>query len=176
MKSFDLDHAIRRVLNFPKPGITFYDITSVIADPRAFQYALDGMAEHVKELGADTIAGVEARGFIFAAPLAQKFGLPLLLLRKKGKLPGKVYSRKYSLEYGQDEICVHQADVKQGSNILVIDDLIATGGTLRAAADMLEEAGANVVGFSAVIGLPFLGYEELLSPHKSKTLIQFESE
>jgi len=137
MKEFNLDGSIRRVLNFPKPGITFYDITSVIADPRAFRHCIDGLKEHVISLGADTLAGVEARGFVFAAPLAVELGLPLLLLRKKGKLPGKVFSRKYSLEYGQDEICVHQADVVPGAKVLIIDDLIATGGTLKAAADML---------------------------------------
>ncbi len=176
MTEFSLDSAIRRVLNFPKPGITFYDITSVFQDPQAFSFCLEGMVKHVQELQGDTIAGVEARGFIFAAPLADRLGLPLLLLRKKGKLPGKVYSRKYSLEYGQDEICVHQSDVRPGSRIIIIDDLIATGGTLKAAADMLEEAGASIAGISSVIGLPFLGYENALAPHPIKTLINFDSE
>lgn len=176
MTDFNLDSSIRRVLNFPKSGITFYDITSIIAEPQAFRHCIDGLKSHVAELGADTLAGVEARGFVFAAPLAVELGLPLLLLRKKGKLPGKVFSRKYSLEYGQDEICVHQADVVPDSKVLIIDDLIATGGTLRAAADMLTEAGAQVAGFSAVVGLPFLGYPELLQPYVVKTLIEYQGE
>ena len=176
MSDFSLDSAIRRVKDFPKAGITFYDITSVIAQPRAFSYCIDRLAGFVVESGADTLAAVEARGFIFSAPLADRLGLPLILLRKKGKLPGAVFSKKYSLEYGEDEICVHQADVQPGARILIVDDLIATGGTLGASCAMLEEAGASIAGIAAVIGLPFLNYEKVLRDYKTYTLVNYESE
>lgn len=176
MSEFDLDAAIRRVPDFPKPGIMFYDITSVIAQPQAFSHCIDKLLEFAMHSGADTLAAVEARGFLFAAPMADRMKLPLILLRKKGKLPGKVYSRKYELEYGQDEVCVHQADVKQGANILLVDDLIATGGTLKASCDMLEEAGARIAGIAAVIGLPFLKYSELLQGRELYTLVNYHAE
>jgi adenine phosphoribosyltransferase len=122
------------------------------------------------------VAGVEARGFVFAAPIAEKMGMPLILIRKKGKLPGKTFSCKYALEYGMAEVEVHAADVKQGQRVMLLDDLIATGGTLKAARTILEEAGATVAGFMGVVGLPFLEYDKALLPTPVTTLINFESE
>jgi adenine phosphoribosyltransferase len=177
MNHDDFDKAIRRVPDFPKPGINFYDITSILSDPEAFAYALSEMDRWIDELSVDTLMAVEARGFLFAAPLAEKRGLPLVLARKKGKLPGATWCREYSLEYGSDTVCVHQADVKPGSRVLLVDDLIATGGTLKAAAEIVTgEANAELAGFAAVIGLPFLGYEKILDAAPIRTIINYQGE
>lgn len=124
-----LDKAIRRIPDFPKPGILFYDITSILTNPQAFNYCLEQMYEIYKDSKIDAIAAVEARGFVFAGPLAQKLGLPLVLIRKKGKLPGDTYTCSYALEYGTATIEAHKADITKGFKYLVIDDLIATGRT-----------------------------------------------
>lgn len=171
-----LDKSIRRVHDFPKPGILFYDITGVIVNPEAFNYCLDKLAEICKDLKIDAISGIESRGFLFAAPLAARLNLPLILVRKKGKLPGKTYSCKYSLEYGVAEIEAHIDDIKQGQRVVVIDDLIATGGTLKAAKTIFEQAGATVVEFLGVVGLPFLNYKDALSPTPVRTLINYDCE
>lgn len=168
-----LDKAVRRVPDFPKPGILFYDITGVLTNPEAFKYCLDQLYELYKDSEIDAIAGVESRGFIFAAPLAEKMGLPLVLIRKKGKLPGDTYECSYALEYGTATIEVHKADIKKGQKILVVDDLIATGGTLAAAKTLIQQGGAEVTDFFGVIGLPDLNYEKVLAPCKVTTLINY---
>src|SRR5574344_2960368 len=157
-----LDKAIGRVPDFPKPGVLFYDITGILVHPEAFKYCIDRMVEIYKGKKIDAVAAIESRGFIFAAPFAERMGIPLILIRKKGKLPGKTWACKYALEYGSAEIEVHQADVKAGERILVMDDLIATGGTLNAAKNVLEQGGAEVAGFFGVVGLPFLNYQKVL--------------
>ncbi len=171
-----LDKAIRRIPDFPKPGILFYDITGILVEPEAFNFCLDKMAEWCKEVNADAISGVESRGFLFAAPLAARLNLPLILIRKKGKLPGNTYSCKYSLEYGTAEIEAHVSDIKPGQKVVVIDDLIATGGTLAAARNVFEQGGASVVEFMGVVGLPFLNYQKVLEPTPVRTLINYNSE
>lgn len=171
-----LDKSIRRVPDFPKPGIMFYDVTSIFTNPPVFKYCIDKMLELCKEKNIDGIAGIESRGFLFAAPLAEKLGLPLVLIRKKGKLPGKTYSCKYSLEYGTAEIEVHKEDIIAGKNYLVVDDLIATGGTLSAAKNLIQQGGAKVTDILGVIGLPFLNYEKNLAPLNITTLINYDSE
>lgn len=168
-----LDAAIRRVPDFPKPGILFYDITSVFVKPQAFKYCVDRMVEIYKDSGIDAIAGVDSRGFLFAAPLAEKLGIPLVLIRKKGKLPGETYSCKYALEYGTAEVEVHKSDIVKGKKYVVIDDLIATGGTLVAARNLIEQGGGIVTDFFGVIGLPELNYEKVLAPSKITTLINY---
>lgn len=173
---FDLDGAIRKVPDFPKPGILFYDITSILTNPEAFSHCLETMVELYREKGIDAVAAVEARGFIFGAPLAEKMGIPLILVRKKGKLPGETLTKSFELEYGQDEIQIHKADVPAGGNILLIDDLVATGGTLKAAAELLVEAGGRVEDIFCVVGLPFLPYKEVLKDYRMKTLIEYHSE
>jgi len=175
-RGFNLDDAIRKVPDFPKPGILFYDITSVLADPRAFRYCIDAMVRAYRDEHLDAVAAVEARGFLFAAPFAARRGLPLILVRKKGKLPGKTLSRSYCLEYGQAEIEMHEADIPRGGRVLIVDDLIATGGTIRAAADLLASGGAVPVGVFAVIGLPFLRYEAVLGDLPARTLIEYFGE
>jgi adenine phosphoribosyltransferase len=171
-----LDNAIRRIPDFPKKGILFWDITGVLVNPPAFKFCLDKMVELYKDSKIDAVAGVESRGFIFAAPLAEKLGIPLILIRKKGKLPGDTYTCKYDLEYGSAEIEVHKSDLKPGQKILVIDDLIATGGTLAASKKLIEQGGAEVFEFFGVIGLPDLNYEKILEPTKVTTLINYEGE
>lgn len=169
-----LDAAIRRIPDFPTPGILFYDITGVLTKPEAFQICLNKMYERYKDAKIDAVAGVESRGFVFAAPLAEKLGIPLILIRKKGKLPGDTYGCKYALEYGTAEIEVHKADIKIGQNILVVDDLIATGGTLKAAKNVIEQGGASVAEFFGIIGLPELNYSKVLDPVPVTTLINFQ--
>jgi adenine phosphoribosyltransferase len=175
-KPFDLDAAIRRVPDFPKPGILFYDITSILAEPEAFRYCIDKMVEAYAGQRIDAVAAIESRGFVFAAPFADRLGIPLILIRKKGKLPGITLSRSYQLEYGSATIEVHEQDVPNGAQVLVVDDLIATGGTLRAATDLVVAAGAQVAGIFGVVGLPFLNYRAVLGDIPIKTLIEYRSE
>ena len=174
--SFSLDDVIRKVPDFPKPGVLFYDITGILVDPKAFKYTIDQMVKMYKKEKIDAIAAIESRGFIFAAPFAERLGIPLILIRKKGKLPGKTYGCKYALEYGTAEIEVHQADVKKGERILIMDDLIATGGTLNAARNVLEQGGATVAGFFGVVGLPFLDYGKVLGDIPVRTLVEYHGE
>jgi adenine phosphoribosyltransferase len=164
------------VPDFPKRGITFYDITSILVQPEAFSFCLDMMKKKYANTGLDAVAAVEARGFVFAAPFAREMGLPLILVRKKGKLPGRIISKKFALEYGEDEVELHVDDLHNGWRVLLVDDLIATGGTLKAAARLLEEAGAGNVEIFAVVGLPFLNYEKILAEYDVHTLINFEGE
>ena len=171
-----LDKTVRRVPDFPKPGILFYDITGVLVNPDALKFVIEQMVEKYKDQKIDAVAGVESRGFIFAAPFAEKLGIPLILIRKKGKLPGDTYECSYALEYGTATIEVHKSDIKKGQNILVVDDVIATGGTLAAAKNLIEQGGAKVIDFFGVIGLPALNYEKVLAPCKVTTLINYDGE
>lgn len=175
-----LDKAIRRVPDFPKPGILFYDVTSIFTNKEAFKYCLDTFEEKYRpmiEKGEITaIAGAESRGFLLAAPLADRLGIPLILVRKKGKLPGEVFRQSYDLEYGSAEIEIHKADVKKGDKVLLIDDLIATGGTLNASKKLFSMAEAEVVAIGGVIGLPDLNFKKVLEPTPVLTLIDFHGE
>ncbi|MDY4901970.1 MAG: adenine phosphoribosyltransferase [Treponema sp.] len=177
-KNFEiLDKVIGRVPDFPKPGVLFYDITGILRHPDAFKYSIDKMVEIYKDKKIDAVAGIESRGFIFAAPFAERLGIPLILIRKKGKLPAKTYSCKYALEYGTAEIEVHVADVQKGQNILLVDDLIATGGTLNAAINLINQGGATVTDVFGIVGLPFLNYRKTLGPSVNvTTLINYDSE
>lgn len=169
-----LDEAIRRVPDFPRPGILFYDITSVLTRPEAFRHCIRRMLDIYADAHFDAVAAVESRGFLFAAPFARERGLPLVLIRKKGKLPGDVYRCAYSLEYGTAEIEVHKADVQDGASYLLVDDLIATGGTLAAARKLLAMGGGTVSDVFGVIGLPALRYEDAIRPATVTTLITFD--
>ncbi|MBQ4379187.1 MAG: adenine phosphoribosyltransferase [Treponema sp.] len=166
-----LDKAIRRVPDFPKPGILFFDVTSILTNPPAFKHTIDRMLEIYSNKKIDAIAAVESRGFLFAAPLAEKLGIPLVLIRKKGKLPGDVYRASYALEYGEATIEAHKSDIEKGKKYLVIDDLIATGGTLTASKNLIEQGGGTVSEFFGVIGIPELNYQQKLAPTPVTTLI-----
>jgi adenine phosphoribosyltransferase len=172
----NLDDYIRKVPDFPRKGILFYDITSILASPKAFGYCVEAMVDLYTGRQIDAVAAIEARGFVFAAPFAIRMGIPLLLIRKKGKLPGITLSKKYDLEYAQAEIEIHREDVPEGKRILLLDDLIATGGTLSAAQELLRAGGAEVPEIFGVVGLPFLGYEKILAPTPITTLIQYQGE
>jgi len=176
MSKFNLDDYIRKVPDFPKKGILFYDITSILASPVAFQHCIDSMVSIYKDKSIDAVAAIEARGFLFAAPFAIIMKIPLIPIRKKGKLPGITLSKKYILEYAQAEIEVHREDVPIGKRVLIMDDLIATGGTLGAARALLEAGGAKVPEIFGVLGLPFLGYEKILAPTPVTTLIRYNNE
>jgi adenine phosphoribosyltransferase len=175
-KGYSLDDAVRKIPDFPKPGILFYDITSILANPEAFRYCIEGMKGLYASERIDAIAGIESRGFVFASPFALDRGIPLILIRKKGKLPGATISEKYALEYGEAEIEAHVADIKPGMRVLLVDDLIATGGTLKAAIALIERAGASVAGIFGVIGLPFLDYASKLSGYEVRTLLEYFGE
>jgi adenine phosphoribosyltransferase len=171
-----VDGAIRKTPDFPKPGILFYDLTSLLADPHAFSHTVNRMVEIYSDRPLQAVAAIEARGFLFAAPFAYRQGLPLILLRKAGKLPGRTMSREFELEYGTDRIEVHAEDVPQGGNILVVDDLIATGGTVEAACELLEDAGGQVSGIFAAVALPFLDFSSRLRGREIDYLHEYRSE
>lgn len=171
-----LDSVIRKVPGFPKPGVLFYDITGILVNPSAFAYCIDRMIEAYRETEIDAVAAIESRGFVFASPFAYRRQVPLILLRKKGKLPGETYKMKFTLEYGEDVLEVHKSDIRPGIRVLLVDDLIATGGTLNASAKLLALGGAIVAGIFGVVGLPFLHYEKLLEGMPVTTLIQYQGE
>ena len=169
-----LDSAVRRVHDFPKPGILFYDITGVLVNPDAFKFCLDKMVELYKDANLDAVAGVESRGFVFAAPLAEKLGIPLILIRKKGKLPGDTYSCKYALEYGTATIEMHKDSIRPGQRVAIIDDLIATGGTIEAAIDLIEQLGGKVVKVVFLMELAGLKGREKLAGYDVQSVLCYE--
>lgn len=173
---FDLDHCIRKVPDFPNKGILYYDITSVLSNPEAFSRCVDRMLELYKDEGIEAVAGIESRGFLFAAPFARLAGIPLIIIRKAGKLPGVTLKKSYILEYGRAEIEAHEEDIPKGKNVLLVDDLLATGGTVEASVDILRRGGAIVRSVFGVIGLSFLGYAEKVPDVEFRTLINYDSE
>ena len=162
MISDQLDSVIREVPNFPKDGINFKDITSLLLDADLSLAITDAFIERLVKLQIDAIVGVESRGFLFGFLLANKMGIPFVPIRKVGKLPGETLKYKYELEYGSAEVEVHKADIKKGWNVLVHDDLLATGGTACAAAALIQQLDAKVAGFAFVVSLDFLNGKEKL--------------
>jgi adenine phosphoribosyltransferase len=146
---------IRDVPDFPQPGVLFRDITPLLADPRGLNLVTDAFAAHFSGESVNAIVGIESRGFIFGAPLAARLGLPFIPVRKPGKLPGPVDRVAYSLEYGTAEIQMHKGSLAAGARVVVVDDLLATGGTALAAAELVRRQGANVVALAFVIELAF---------------------
>jgi adenine phosphoribosyltransferase len=167
----DLKQFIRDIPDFPKPGILFKDITPLLANPVAFQHAIDLMAIHYDGQSIDAIAAAEARGFLFAAPLALRLHRPLVPLRKPGKLPFRTYSLKYDLEYGSAELQMHADGFDQGAKVLLVDDVLATGGTMAAGAQLVEQAGGQVAGCAFLVELSFLGGRAKLAPHELFSVI-----
>jgi adenine phosphoribosyltransferase len=158
----DLGAHIRRVPDFPKPGILFYDISTLLNHAEAWRATVDRLAEAASAYEPALLAGIESRGFIFAAPIAYRLGLGFVMVRKVGKLPGAVISHAYDLEYGSDTLQVADGLIRPGTRVVLVDDLIATGGTALAAARLIRRAGAEVTGASFVIDLPALGGADLL--------------
>ena len=170
----DLAEHIRNVPDFPIHGVQFKDITSLLLSPDAFNETINRMINLAGPAEVDCLAAVDSRGFIFAAPMASRMGLPLVLLRKAGKLPGATLSYEYSLEYGHASLEVHAEDVPPGARVLIIDDLVATGGSLQAAAKLIEKAGGSTVGIGVVIELIGLGGRQALSDYDLFSLVTFE--
>ena len=175
-EEYDLKKSIRTVPDWPKPGIQFRDITTLLEDPEAFNEAVQRLVDKYQDKGLTKIAGIDSRGFIFGAPLALELGLPFVLIRKKGKLPAETVGQEYSLEYGTDTIEVHKNSISEGDKVLIVDDLIATAGTMKAAVQIVEKLGGNVQGCCAVIELPDLNGRKVLEGYEVLSLIEFEGE
>jgi adenine phosphoribosyltransferase len=159
---------IRTIADFPKPGILFYDISTLLAHPDAWQVAMGRMARAVQQYQPDILAGIESRGFLVAAPLALKLSCGFVMLRKKGKLPGKTFSHEYDLEYGTDTIEIQEDAIKPGQRVVIVDDLLATGGTMAASIELLDKIGAQVTGAACILELNFLnGRSNLKVPFNS---------
>lgn len=169
----DLTSFIRDIPDFPKPGIVFKDITPLLKNPEAFSYVTDKFCEFAKEKGAESVAAIESRGFIFAGAVAEKLKLPFVLIRKKGKLPYKTVSQTYDLEYGEDTIEMHEDAIEKGQKVVLIDDLIATGGSARAACDLIEKVGGEVCGITFLIDLTFLEGLKKLEGYEVLKLIEY---
>jgi adenine phosphoribosyltransferase len=169
----DLQQYIRDIPDFPKPGIVFKDITPLLAEPGAFHHAIAQMQHHYQGRRLDAVAAAEARGFLFAAPLALLLNKPLIPLRKPGKLPYRTYSLKYELEYGSAELQVHIDGVTPGAQVLLVDDLLATGGTMQAGCQLIEKAGGLIASCAFLVELAFLKGRERLRPYEVFSLIQY---
>jgi adenine phosphoribosyltransferase len=165
---------IRDIPDFPKPGILFRDITPLLASPAAFRQAIEALAELFKGERIDLVAAAEARGFIFAAPLAVALGAGLVPIRKPGKLPCKTLSHTYQLEYGADTLQIHADAVFPGANVAVVDDLLATGGTIDACCRLIEQAGGHVAGCAFLIELVGLGGAGRIARYKAQSLIKYD--
>ncbi|WFS60963.1 adenine phosphoribosyltransferase [Pseudodesulfovibrio thermohalotolerans] len=158
----NLRHYVRDIPDYPKKGITFYDITPILSSPKAFGYVIDQMYEKYKDLGINKIVAADARGFIFGAPLALKMDVSFVPIRKPGKLPFKNRCVTYDLEYGSDTLCMHVDAIEEGDKVLLIDDLLATGGTAEGMIKLVREAGGDIVGAGFVIQLSFLDGDEVM--------------
>jgi adenine phosphoribosyltransferase len=169
----DLAKYIRDIPDFPKPGILFKDITPLLAEPAAFAHAIDRFHEHYRGRQVDAVAAAEARGFLFAAPLALRLARPLVPLRKPGKLPYRTHALEYELEYGKAELHVHIDGIAAGANVLLVDDLLATGGTMHAGCRLVEKAGGRVISCAFLVELGFLKGRQRLHPHEVFSLVHF---
>lgn len=170
----DLNDHIAQIPDFPKPGILFYDISPLLAHPKAWQETVHRMGEDVASHKPDILAGIESRGFLVAAPLALHLGVGFVMIRKKGKLPGKTIPYTYDLEYGTDTIEIQDGAVQPGQRVVLLDDLLATGGTMAAASRLLQDVGADVRGASCIIELTFLNGRSRLDIPVS-TLLSYDS-
>ncbi len=162
----DIDGYIRSIPDFPEPGVIFRDITSILQDAEGFQVAIDDMQELIDDLDFDVVVGAESRGFVFGAPLAYNNKKGLVLIRKKGKLPCEVVSKEYALEYGTATIEIHKDAIKPGQKVLLVDDLIATGGTTKAMIELVEELGGVVAGVVVLIELAGLKGREFIGDYR----------
>ena len=171
-----LEDYVRSIENFPKEGIIFRDITTVIGDKDGFKLAIDGMIEKLKDLDFDVVVGPESRGFIFGTPVAYVLNKPFVPIRKKGKLPCETISEDYELEYGTATLEVHKDSIKSGDRVVIIDDLIATGGTTKAIIKLVERLGGQVVKICNVIELVDLKARDNLEGYEIESLIQYEGE
>ena len=170
----DLKEKIRVIEGFPKEGISFKDITTLVADGEAFKESIDRIAEHLRDKNVDVILGPEARGFIFGVPVAYALGVGFVPVRKKGKLPAETVSVDYSLEYGVDVLEIHKDAIKKGQRVAIVDDLLATGGTVEAVAKLVEKVGAEVVALDFAIELTELKGRDKLEGYEVMSLVQYD--
>ncbi len=168
-----LKEFIRDIPDFPKPGVTFKDITPLLANKKAFAYTIDAIAHHFDRDAIDKVLGIEARGFIIAAPLAYRFTAGLIPVRKAGKLPWEVEAQEYILEYGTDLLEIHRDAIEPGERILIVDDVLATGGTAAATATLTERCGGKVAGIATIMELSFLGGRDKLADYEFLSLISY---
>lgn len=171
----NLKKLIREVPDFPKPGINFYDITTLLKDPEGLESTIDALTEQCRGMEIDTIIGVESRGFIFATPLAYQLGAGFIPVRKPKKLPAECVSVSYDLEYGQDTLEMHKDAVGEGHKVLIVDDLLATGGTAKAVVDLVESVGGTVAALLFVVELDFLGGRQKFDGYDVRSLIHYDS-
>lgn len=173
MKPIDLSGYIRDIPDFPKPGILFKDITTLLKNKQAFKEAVDTLIEKYRNRKIDVVVAVESRGFILGGALAYKLKAGFVPVRKKGKLPAKIYSVTYELEYGTDSLEIHQDAINPQDNVLIIDDLLATGGTVRAVADLVKQLQGNIVGLAFLIELTSLKGKDKLKEYPIFSLIKY---
>jgi adenine phosphoribosyltransferase len=171
----EINQAIRTIANFPSPGIQFKDITPILRDVNLCRKITAAIADEFRDQHIDTVAGIESRGFLFGMLIAQELNCGFSIIRKKGKLPHKTVQMEYTLEYGSAIIEMHEDEITPNQNVMIHDDLLATGGTADAAAKLIKKVGGNVAGFSFVIGLDFLGGQNRLEQHSKKivTLVNY---
>ncbi len=172
----ELMSSIREIPDFPKKGILFYDVTTLFSDARSFRRSIDMFAHRYIDNRPDVFVGIEARGFIIASALAYALGTGVVLIRKPGKLPHKTYKQAYELEYGTNEVEIHQDALKQGEKVVLVDDLLATGGTLHAGAELIKQVGGEIVEMACIVELTFLGGRKKLKDYPLHTLIKYDSE
>lgn len=171
MKS--IEDYIVSIPDFPAPGIIFRDVTGILQDAEGLRLGVDEMTQLVKDLKADVVAGLEARGFIFGMPIAYNLGVPFVPVRKKGKLPRATVEKTYNLEYGTATIEIHKDAIKKGQRVVLVDDLVATGGTLKAGAELVEQLGGKVVGIVTLIELEGLKGREFLKGYELKSIVKY---
>ena len=176
MDVVDLKSKIRTVPDFPKKGILFYDITTLLQDPEYFAYAIKGMIDMCRDKKIDVVAAAESRGFVFGSIIAHELKLPFIPIRKEGKLPHKTIRHSYEKEYGTDTIEIHADAINKGDRVMLVDDLLATGGTIKAAAELIENMGGEIVGMTFLIELGFLGGRKKLDRYNICSLMNFEKE
>ena len=170
----DLAATIRSVPNFPIEGIVFYDITTMLKNPVALKESIDRLTSHYQNAGVDMVVGIESRGFIFGIPLAYNLGAGFVLVRKPGKLPAETISESYALEYGTNTLEIHVDAIEKGQKVLIVDDLLATGGTAKATCNLVEKLGGQVVGLAFAIELNFLKGREKLQGFDVFSLLQYD--
>lgn len=169
----NLESKIRNIQDFPKPGIGFKDITTLLKDGEAFKEAVDRIVENLKDKDIDYVVGPEARGFLLGAPVAYALGVGFVPIRKPGKLPAEVVSFEYDLEYGTDKIEMHKDSIEEGKKVAIIDDLLATGGTVEAATKLIESLGGEIVSIQFLIELEFLNGKEKLKGYDVESIIKY---
>ncbi|NLM05018.1 MAG: adenine phosphoribosyltransferase [Clostridiales bacterium] len=170
----DLSKYIRVIEDFPKKGVSFKDITTLLKDPEAFRYMVDQLAEELKDLNIDIVIGPESRGFLVGSPVAYKIGAGFVPVRKRGKLPAEILKHEYYLEYGSDVLEIHKDAIKPGQRVAILDDLLATGGTVSATTKLIEELGGEIVAILFLIELTYLNGREKLEGYNVKSLITYE--